>query len=349
MSDQSRPFDAHRALGLLERGGLLVLLVLLVAVFAGLSSTGDIFRSDANVKSILANQSVTGLIALAMIVPLISGYFDLSAAAITGLANVTAAALIGTHGQPVVVGIIGALAVALIAGAINGLLVATVRLNAFVVTLGTFTLIGGLLLFYTKGQTITSGIPQSLGDWGSLNYLGVPRPFWLLVVVALLTWYVLMHVPFGRRLAAIGSNERAAQLVGIRVQRHVFLAFLGSALLAGIAGVLLTSRTSGADPTAGQGYLFPSLAAVFLGATTIRPGAYNVWGTFIGVFLVAVAINGFTLLGAEAWVTSVFNGGALVIAVALSTLLGRRKPPAETPHRASTRVEADPEAHPVTT
>jgi ribose transport system permease protein len=337
MSDRDRPETAvrrprltvHGALGTVERGGLLILLVLLIVFFAVDATTGDVFRSSANVRSILANQSVTGLIALAMVVPLVCGSFDLSAAAVTGLANVTAAAVIGTHGQSVLVGILAAMAVALLAGAINGTLVAVLKLNAFVVTLGTFTLIGGLLLFYTEGQTITSGIPASLGNWGSYDYLGVPRPFWLLLVLGFATWFVLMQLPFGRRLASIGSNERAAHLVGIRVDRHVFLAFMGSSFLAGAAGVLLTSRSGGADPTAGQAYLFPALAAVFLGATTIRPGSYNVWGTLIGVFLVAVAINGFTLLGAAAWVTPVFNGAALVIAVALSTLLGRRTPPPE--------------------
>jgi ribose transport system permease protein len=334
----------HALLGLLERGGLAILLVALVVFFTIDPVTGDVFRSSANVRNILANQSVTGLIALAMVVPLVCGSFDVSAAAIAGLANVTAAALIGTHGWPVVLGIAGAMAVALAAGAINGFLVAALKLTAFVVTLGTFTLIGGLLLWYTEGQTITTGIPASLSNWGSFDYVGIPRPFWLLMAFGLLAWYVLMQLPFGRRLASIGSNERAARLVGIRVDRHVFLAFIASSTLAGAAGVLLTSRSGGADPTAGQAYLFPALAAVFLGATTIRPGAYNVWGTLIGVFLVAVAINGFTLLGAESWVTPVFNGAALVAAVALSTLLGRRRAPAaETP--ASTPVQrGDPKA-----
>lgn len=312
------------ALDLLERGGLPLLLIALIVFFSVDPASGEVFRSAAQIKSILANQSVTGLIALAMIVPLVCGYFDLSVAAIAGLANVTCAALIGTHGTSVVVGIAGALVVALIAGAINGLLVAGLKLNAFVVTLGTYTLIGGLLQYYTTGQTITAGIPSSFSNWGSFSYLGIPRPFWLLIVMALVTWYVLMHIPFGRRLEGIGSNERAARLVGIRVDRDVFFAFLGASLLAGVAGVLLTSRSGGADPTAGPTYLFPALAAVFLGATTIRPGAYNVWGALIGVFLIAVAVSGLTLLGADSWVSPVFNGAALVLAVALSTLLGRR-------------------------
>jgi ribose transport system permease protein len=325
----SKPPASQRARAIvpevLERGGLPILLLAMIIFFSVNATSGDAFRSSANVQNILGNQGVTGLIALAMVVPLVCGYFDLSVAAVTGLANVTVAAVVGTHHHSVLVGCLAGLLIAVAAGAVNGFLVAGLKLNGFVVTLGTYTLIGGLLQYYTKGQTITNGIPDSFGSWGSEKWLGLPRPFWLLIVVAGIVWYMLMQTPFGRQLESIGSNESAARLVGIRVDRAVFLSFLGSALLAGIAGVLLTSRSGGADPTAGPSYLFPALAAVFLGATAIRPGRYNVWGTIFGVFLVAVAVNGFTLLGADAWVTPVFNGAALVIAVAVSTIIGRRR------------------------
>ena len=309
----------------LERGGLIILLIVLCVVFSVASKSGTAFRSSANIQNILGNQGVTGIIALAMVVPLVSGYFDLSVAAVAGLSNVTMAAMVGTHHDAVIVGIIGALIISAIAGSVNGFLVAGLRLNGFVVTLGTYTFVGGLLQYYTKGQTITNGIPLSVGNWGSAKYLGIPRPFWLLMVVALVAWYVLMHTPFGRKLESIGSNESAARLVGIRVDRAVFLSFLGSAMLAGVAGILLTATSGSADPTAGPAYLFPALAAVFIGATAIRPGRYNVWGTIIGVFLVAIAVDGFTLLGASSWVTPVFNGAALVGAVTISTLMGRRR------------------------
>jgi ribose transport system permease protein len=309
----------------LERGGLIILLLALIVWFSVDSKSGAHFRASANIQQILGNQAVTGIIALAMVVTLVSGYFDLSVAAIAGLANVTSAALIGSHHDAVIVGIIGALVVSLIAGCANGFLVAGLRLNGFVVTLGTYTLIGGLLQWYTGGQTLSSGIPVSFTNWSTEKYIGLPRPFWLLLVVALVTWYVLMHTPFGRKLESIGSNESAARLVGIRVDRAIFLSFLGSALLAGIAGILLTSTAGSADPQAGPQYLFPALAAVFIGATAIRPGRYNVWGTITGVYVVAVAIDGFTLLGASSWVTPVFNGAALVGAVTVSTLMGRRR------------------------
>jgi ribose transport system permease protein len=259
-----------------------------------------------------------------MVIPLVSGYFDLSVAAIAGLTNVAcAAAMVNYHLSPAVA-ILAGIVVGLLAGGVNAFLVARLRLNGFIATLGTYTLLGGLLELYTNGNSIF-GIPNGFGNWGSLSWFGIPRPFWLLIAVAVIIWYALLHTPGGRQLEAIGSNENAARLVGISVDRLVALSFLGSALVASIAGVLLTSRQGGADPTVATNYLFPALAAVFLGATTIRPGRYNVWGTVIGIFTLAVAINGFTFLGAQAWVTQAFDGTALVLAVAISTLMRRRR------------------------
>jgi ribose transport system permease protein len=162
----------------------------------------------------------------------------------------------------------------------------------------------------------------------------------LLILVALLVWYFLMQTPPGRHLEAIGSNESAARLVGLPVDRLVAIAFFASSFIGGVAGVLLTSRQGGADPTSGPAFLFPALAAVFLGATTIRPGRYNVWGTVIGIFLIAVAINGFTFLGAQSWVSPVFNGAALVLAVLVSTLMGRRRESLAKKHLQRTAAEA---------
>jgi len=309
----------------IEQYGLLILLVLLVAVFAFTPESSEAFVSLPNIRQLLINQAVTALIALAMVVPLVAGYFDLSVSAIAGASSITFAQLVGPVGWPIWASILTALLVSLLLGVVNGIFVAYIRLNGFIVTLGTFILIQGLLQWFTGGQTIFQGIPDSVTKWGTQDFIGIPYPFLLLVIVALAIWYFLMHVPKGRELESIGSNERAARLVGIRVSRNVFYTFLTSAFIAGIAGILITSRAGSADPTSGPGYLFPALAAVFLGATCIRPGKYNVWGTIIGVYLLAVAVNGFTLLGADPWVTPVFNGLALVVAVLVSTLMARSR------------------------
>jgi ribose transport system permease protein len=138
-------------------------------------------------------------------------------------------------------------------------------------------------------------------------------------------WFVLSQTPYGRYLESIGSNEKAAKLVGINTDRTILLSFAGSGAIAGIAGDLLTAQLGGADATAGSSYLFPAFAAVFLGATVIRPGRYNVWGTVIAVCFVGFAVSGIILFGASTWANDVFDGAALIVAVALSTFSGRAR------------------------
>jgi ribose transport system permease protein len=307
-----------------ERAALPALLVIMILFFSLHPTTGAIFTSSANIQNITANQSVTGLIALGMVIPLVAGYFDLSVAAIAGLSTVTVVALVGTHGLPVAVGLAGGLAVGLAAGAVNGILVGGLRLNPFITTFAMYVIVGGLLQLYTKGHILT-GMPAGLGTWAAGKWLGIARPFWLLMAIAALAWYLLSETPFGRKLAAIGSNETAARLAGIRVDRAVASVFLLSGLAAGLAGALLAVRTGSADQGTALSFLFPALAAVFLGQTSINPGHYNVWGTVIGVFLVAVAVNGLTLLGADAWITAVFNGGALLLSVTVSSFMARAR------------------------
>lgn len=312
-------------LDLVERGGLIILLVLVIVYFGLRADTSTVFLSSANIKNILGDQAVVGLIALAMIPPLTAGYFDLSVAATAGLANITFAAAVGPHGLPIPVGIGLAVAVCLVVGAVNGFLVAKLKLNGFVVTLGMATLLSGVIIWYTEGSTIAEGIPSIVGDWGSTQTFGLPNPFLLLIAVAVGAWYLLNQVPWGRHLESIGSNEAAARLVGIKVDRTLYASFLLGSILAALAGLVLTTRTGSATPTGAPPYLFPAFAAVFLGATVIRPGHYNVFGTIIGVFFVAVSVTGLSLAGADIWVQPVFNGAALIVAVALSTLIARAR------------------------
>ena len=305
-----------------ERFGVPAFLILMVILFLLAPSTRHQFGTGANVQVILANQSVTGLIALGMVIPMVAGYFDVSAAAIAGISNVTMASLIVTHGLPIAVGVIAGVAAGCLAGAINGVLIGILRLNPFITTLGTYIVYSGLLDLYTQGKTI-SGLPPSLGAWTLNKWLGIETPFWLLILVAIIVWYMHRQTPYGRRLTAIGSNERAARLTGIRVDRAILIAYVLSGLFAGLGGVLLTAQNGEADSTTAISFLFPALAAVFLGQTAITPGRVNVWGTVFGLFLVAVAVDGFTLMGAASWISQVFNGCALLLAVGISMQMTR--------------------------
>ncbi|CDJ99647.1 Inner-membrane translocator (fragment) [Microbacterium sp. C448] len=325
-SPQTRTIPVQRssfsAVG--ERYGLPVLLLVIIVFFAVLPASSSTFFSPANLSVVLANQSVVMLCAIAVMIPLITGNFDFSVGANTVVAAMVCAGAQAQLQLPVPVAILLALAAGALVGLINGWLVAVVGLDAFITTLGVATALAGLVQWYSGGLPIY-GIDPSMIAFGSQTWLGLPMVLYVVIVVFAIIWYVLTWTPFGRRLYAVGSNRRAADLVGISASRLTLVGFVLAGTLAGVAGVLLSARTGGANPSAGTELLFPALAAVFLGATAIRPGRFNIVGTIIGVLFVAVAVSGLTLAGAQSWVDSVFNGVALVIAVFVSTYLRRRR------------------------
>ncbi|MEU6407827.1 ABC transporter permease [Microbispora sp. NPDC046933] len=307
--------------------GLTVVIALFFSVWPGSSST---FPTMANLNVVTGSQAVVALIALAALFPLVSGYFDFSLGAIAATSSVLCAGLMSHNRLPLGVAAVAAIALGAACGAVNGLLVTRARLNAFVTTLGSATLLGGAIQWYTGGATILEGISPVLTRFGSAQFLGLPRVVYVVVVVMLVLWYVLTHTPYGRALYAIGSNARSARLVGLRVDRDVFIGFVISGTIAGVAGVLQLARTGSATADSGSSLLFAALAAVFLGATAVNPGLFNVFGTMIGVLFVSASVSGLTLAGASNWAQPVFNGAALLAAVGLSTYLGHRRGAAAT-------------------
>jgi ribose transport system permease protein len=235
------------------------------------------------------------------------------------------AAAMSNHGTSVWVAVGLGMLAGLALGLFNGVLIAYYGLDAIVTTLGMSIALPGLMVLYTDGTSITHNLSPTLLNFGSFNWLGVPRMTFILVPIVLATWYVLECTEFGRHLFAIRSNPRSAHLVGINVARTVLISFAFSGLLAGVAGVLLTARAGSADATTGPSYLFPALAAVMLGVTTIRPGRPNVFGTMVGVFFVALTVSGLSLMGAASWAPSVINGGILVCAAGLAAWISRRR------------------------
>ncbi|MDQ1105432.1 ABC transporter permease [Nocardioides zeae] len=311
---------------LAERYGLLGVLALVVVVFSVLPATGTIFASSANIQNLLGGQVVLVLVATAFTLPLVVGKLDLSTASIAGIASVATAASMSRADAPVVLAVAIGLVVGLALGAVNGYLIAVQKLDSIVVTLAMMTIIAGVVSWYTGGIAINTGIPEGFSGFGTQRWLGVPVIFYLMTVVVLAVLFVVEKTPWGRFVRMIGSNESAARLVGLPTERLTFSAFLFSGLIAGIAGVLLTVRTGGANPGDGPGYLLSGLAAVYIGATTIQPGRFNILGTVLGVFLVATTVTGLTLAGVAPFVQQLFNGGALLVAVILSQTLARARP-----------------------
>ena len=312
-------------LRLLENYALLILTALVFVFFSINPASSAAFPTVANLNVILGSQAVVSLIALAAIFPLVSGYFDFSLGAIAATAQVMSAALMAHAGAPLWVAVVVPILAGGLIGLLNGLFVTKFHMSPFVTTLGMATLLAGLIQWYTGGSTIVSGIDPAITKFGSSRILGLPTVVYVVLIVAVAAWYFLTHTPYGRSLYAIGSNASSAKLVGIRVERNVWWSFIVAAGIAGMAGVMQLSRLGSATADAGNGLLFPALAAVFLGATAIKPGFFNVGGTIIGAVFVSVSVSGLTLSGASGWASPVFNGIALLAAVGLSTYLGRRK------------------------
>lgn len=316
---------ASRLLLVAERYGLVALLVGAIILFSLLPQSASTFATHANLSNILGGEVTLCIVAIAFTLPLMVGQLDLSVASIAGLASVATAAAMSHFGAPLVVAAAVALAIGLLVGMINGYLIAIIGLDSIIVTLAGMTLISGFVQWYTKGLSINTGISSALTDFGSLQWFGIPRISFLLLIVIALSWYLIEKTPFGRYVRMIGSNRSAARLVGLPDRWLIFIVFALTGAFAGLVGVLLTARSGGANPLEGPGLLLPGLAAVYLGATTIQPGRFNIIGTVVGVFFVAIAVSGLTLCGVPPFVEQLFNGGALLAAVGLSRSLGRAR------------------------
>ncbi|MGP4025542.1 ABC transporter permease [Actinomadura sp. 3N407] len=317
---RSRP-----AVALIERYGLLLMLVVMTAVFAALPQSGEAFRSSANVQALLANQAVGLAVALALLFPMAAGFLDFSVGAVSASACVVAATAMSRFGLPVPAAVALALLAGVLIGTTLGLLVSRFGMNPFIATLGMATLLGGAIFAYTDGLQITKGISPALTDLGSLMWFGVPRIVLAAAGVAVVVWFVMDQTPLGRHLFAVGSNANAARLVGVNVLRVQLASFVLSGLVASAAGILLLARQGSATSDNGMNMLFPALTAVFLSTIVIDLGRPSVLGTVIGVLFVAVSVSGLTLIGAPSWVSQVFNGAALLLAVGLASIGRARK------------------------
>jgi ribose transport system permease protein len=329
-SETPEPSDRSRrrelALDLTERYALVVLFIITFVFFCVWSKTSGTFPHASNIKNVLGDESVIGILALAVMIPLVCGEFDFSVGNIAGLVQVLCAGFMSRLGWPVVPVVLVTVAIGAAIGLANGNTVARVGVNSLIVTLGISSVLLGIVEWYTNGQSIINNISTGLIKLGEGEWLGLPTTLYFLVIAAIGVYYMLEHTPYGRYLYSIGSNREAARLVGLRVERMVLVAFMLSGTLAGIAGVLLVARNGSGSPQAATILnTLQALAAAYLGATAIKPGRFNVVGTMIAIFFLAFTVNGLSLAGVADWINDVFNGAALFLAVLVSTIIGRRR------------------------
>lgn len=313
----------HFLINFMANYGLAVVFVLVLLLFGFLRP--DTYLSRSNIGNLLTSQSVTALLALAVMMPLTTGRFDLSVGYHVGLAQVLMVGLQINEGLSWPIAALLVLAIGILVGTLNGFLITRLKIDSFIATMGVGSLLYGLSNWYTQGMQIPGfQLPAAyLSIAGAIG--GVPYPAILVLVVGVILWIVLERLPAGRSLYFVGFNPRAAELSGINVGRVVNAAFVSSGVLCALAGILLAAILRSGTPSVGPEYLLPAFAASLLGATSIRPGRVNVGGTLLSILILAFAFSGVQQLGAAFYVEYLFNGGILVVAVALSVYAAARR------------------------
>lgn len=302
-----------------------LILVLLVVVLAFSLLRPSTYFTATNLQMIASTNAVLAVLALAAVPPLVTGQFDLSIGFQLALAQSLAATLIIDRGMSPGTAASIVIGLGLAIGLTNGLLVAFGGLNAFITTLATGILLQGASQLVTNGESIFGQMPAWWLSLGRSDLWGLPLPIVYVLIACALLWLALEYTSWGRRCFATGGNARAAVLVGIPVKSIVVQSFVLAGGLSAVAGLLSTSILGSANPNIGANYMLPAFAAVFLGATSIRPGRFNAWGTVIAVYALAAGIDGLQQFGAPFYIEQFFNGGALLLAISLAKLAGWRR------------------------
>jgi ribose transport system permease protein len=301
-------------------------LIALALMVIAMSFASDAFLTPENGWNILRQISVNLCLSIGMTLIILSGGIDLSCGAILALAGAVAAGVL-KHGielpmfdmllQFTLAGaIVAGVVVGLAAGWFNGFVITKFRLPPFVATLGMFSIARGLTMLWTGGFPVT-GLGESFGYLGTGVFLGVPMPVWITAGLVAVFVVVTRKTRFGRYLYAVGGNERAAVLTGLRVKRiKVWVYTLGGGL-AGVAGLLVTARLDSAQPNAGLGYELDSIAAVVIGGTSLSGGRGSVMGTVLGCLIIGVLNNGLFLLNVSPFWQQVVKGLVILAAVAI--------------------------------
>lgn len=319
---QRAPRRRSALLARLAPYGTLLGLLLLITLFTVLDEKG-IFLTVGNFTNVLEQVAVLAMVATVQTVVMVVGDFDLSVGALASVVGVLVARLLA-DGMPVVGAIAVGLLAGLLAGAINGLLVAYLGLSAFIATLAAMTSFTGLALLLSNGSTVF-GLPSSFITLGQGRLGPVPMPVVIAVVLALVVWFALSRTVLGRQWYALGGNAEAARLSGVNTRAVRFSAFLVSGVGAALAGIVLTARLASGHPNAGDPMMLSSIAAVFLGITLSRVGQPTVGGTAVGLGIVGVLGNGLNLLQVNSYVQQVLTGVIIVLAVSLSQIVRRRR------------------------
>jgi ribose transport system permease protein len=307
-----------------EQYGLLVAWALLILVLGW-------FRPDQmfawnSYAVMFGSTAMIVVLTLGLIIPLTTGDFDLSVASTMALSSMLIAYWNVRMGWGIEQAIFGALLVGALIGAINAFFILWFGMHSLIVTLGTGYFLNGVILWVSNSGPI-SGVSMDLVRAVILTrFLGIPLSFWYAVVLTAVMWYVFQHTALGRRLLFVGRGREVARLSGVNVTRVRAGALIASGAIAALAGVLYTGMRGAADPSSALAFLLPAFAAAFLGSTTLYPGRFNAPGALVAVLFLSTGIMGLNFLGVPSFVQNLFYGGGLIVAVAISQLIRKRRP-----------------------
>ncbi|CAH1604761.1 MULTISPECIES: ribose ABC transporter permease [Vibrio] len=298
---------------LIEQKSLIALIFLIVVV----SFLNPNFFTVDNILNILRQTSVNAIIAVGMTLVILTAGIDLSVGSVLALCGAFAASMIALE-VPVLIAVPTALFAGAALGAISGIIIAKGKVQAFIATLVTMTLLRGVTMVYTDGRPISTGFTDTADAfaWFGTGYaLGIPVPVWLMVIVFAAAWYLLNHTRFGRYVYALGGNESATRLSGINVDRVKIGVYAICGMLAALAGIIVTSRLSSAQPTAGMGYELDAIAAVVLGGTSLMGGKGRIMGTLIGALIIGFLNNALNLLDVSSYYQMIAKAVVILLAV----------------------------------
>lgn len=323
-----------RFLMFLLRARAMFVLVVLVLLFSWMAPA---FFTANNLAILTKHVSITAILAIGMTFVILAGGIDLSVGSVAGLAGMIAGLLItqgipiggNTHYPSVFVSVLAAVAVCLAVGLLNGWLVAKARVAPFIATLGTLYVARGAALLVSNGKTF----PNLGGEAARANtgftalgqsfVAGLPMPVWVMLALFVIAGFVSLKTPLGRQVYAVGGNERAARLAGIRIVRVQLFTYLASSLCAALVGLIIASQLEAAHPATGESFELNAIAAVVLGGTSLMGGRGSVTGSLIGAFVIGVLADGLVMLGVSEFWQMVIKGAVIVLAVAVDQLQAR--------------------------
>lgn len=302
---------------LIQQKTLIALVVMILIV----SFLNPNFFTTGNILNILRQTAINAIMAVGMTLVILTAGIDLSVGSVLALCGAVGASLIAAE-MPIVLAVGAALGLGAILGAASGLIIAKGKVQAFIATLVSMTLVRGLTLVYTEGRPISTGFTDTADAFsfiGTGYFLGIPVPIWIMGATFGAAWYLLNHTRLGRYIYALGGNESATKLSGINTSTIKITVYSIAGFLSALSGLIVTSRLSSAQPTAGYGYELDAIAAVVLGGTSLMGGKGTIMGTLLGALIIGFLNNALNLLDVSSYYQMIAKALVILLAVLVDT------------------------------